>query len=181
MGARKVPVHPDDVMSRAEMAGWANGLRASGWTWQQIQAECQISQSYLGSLLRDPDGAKDRRRKKCYGGVCIDCGGRTSYDTGGPAKRCAPCRITWEQSEENRAARTIWTKQAIVAEIQRVGILLGRRPKCVELQPPLSALWYPMVYRSFPSFNEALKAAGYEPRQRRPGQGRGGWEQDEAA
>lgn len=79
-------------MTRREKHELVVELRAQGLTWGQIGERLGLKKSTIGSLFSDPDGSKDRERKRRYQGSCIECGGPTH---GGDGRERAPRRCLW--------------------------------------------------------------------------------------
>lgn len=155
-----------ETRSRAELYAEAARLRGFGFTPPQIARLMGKSVSSVRNWFSDPDGSKQRERRKAYEGECVDCGGATKSDgTSRASKRCGPC------AHEHAKAERMWTGEAIIDAIRLFARENGR--------PPLAAEWicgprdprFPRasnIYRSisnrtnpFASWAEAIEAAGF--------------------
>lgn len=144
-------------MSRAEKAARAAELYAQGMTGARIAEIMGISQTYTYALLNDPDGTKERKRKRSYDKTCVDCGGRVSGTDPGkssPVPRCSPCSRAWQHETRH------WTPERVIAEI---------RARAVDGVPPSARVVAPsgllhMAQREFGTWNAAVAAAGFDPR-----------------
>lgn len=144
---------------RLQRAAQAAALRAQGLTQQEVADRLGISRTYTSSLLTDPDGNKNKKRKQQYGGTCVDCGAPTNgYN--GPAKagtRCAGCAATLQHESRH------WTREACVEALQRFQREYGRPPVASEILHSRPGLWFPnvaSVAREFGSWKAGLEAAG---------------------
>lgn len=120
---------PSPVSSRAELAAAAAQMAARGLLQREIACELGVSNSYVSSVINDPTGEKERRRKEGYRGTCSECGGRTN-GSAGPGKAptvCATC-TTRIQHEERR-----WTRATIRAAFQAFAADWGRPPATVDV------------------------------------------------
>lgn len=136
-------------------------LRREGLTYAAIGARLGISPQYVGQLLRDPTGERERARKANYGGVCGSCGARTDGSNGRAKapKLCAACAAA-----KQHAGRR-WTREAVLAEIRRFYDLNGRKPNSSEWlrgNPHDGSPYVDVstVQREFGSWNNAIRAAG---------------------
>jgi Homing endonuclease associated repeat/Homeodomain-like domain len=157
-----------DAGIRLKRAAMARKLRERGLTQQQIADELGISRSYASGLLTDPDGSKDRIRKERYRGTCVDCGGRTTYTTvAKPTQRCMKCQ------QLHQHGRRKWTRERIIADIQRWNEIYGEPPKSqqwlleVRGDGTLNSRPWPhvnSVQKEFGSWSNGLEAAGFKRR-----------------
>jgi Homeodomain-like domain len=67
-------------------------LKAKGLTYRQIAERLGLTQSGVRNIVNDPDGSKQRARRKRYQGQCIDCGEPTD---GASGRAKAPMRCKW--------------------------------------------------------------------------------------
>jgi hypothetical protein len=160
-------------MNRSDKAEIVRALRKEGAHYNEIASVLGCSSSTVGDLLWDPDGSKARARKDSYRGACIDCGAPTN-GADGPGKaspRCNPCATKH---------RTFWTRERVVTAIQEWAERYGAPPTSVDWNPwmlysddgGLTMARYrvnapphtTVVMRVFGSWNNAIKAAGFEPR-----------------
>lgn len=120
----------------------------------------------------------DRCRKAQYARPCTDCGQAMSGDYGRSTKgpqRCPSCAT---------AARTMWTRDTIVAAIHGWVARYGAIPAATDWNPSqarargldwradrfLEGVWpfQATVQKVFGSWSAAISAAGYQPREGRP-------------
>lgn len=173
---------PAPGLTRLQKAQLAATWRASGLTVREIAKVLGISRSYASSLLLDPDGSKDRERKKKYAQPCENCGTLTNGSDGRKQHPlCGNCGHE-HAAAVSRAVNTVWTAELIISRIQEWAELYGQPPAqadwcptfCYRLndpdraQPYLDAggYWPPhtVVYRRLPSWSAAIAAAGFTPR-----------------
>jgi len=136
-----------------------------GLKWREIGERLGISLKSAHEYYMDPTGEKMRARKARKDGNCADCGARTVSD-GKTPERCGPCA---------HAASKVWTRDAIVAAIQRWADAHGG-------VPPVARDWNTTVARqrgkpdrgdgfpatntvrnTFGTWNAAITAAGFVP------------------
>lgn len=91
-------------VSRAERYRQIRDLRAQGLTYRQVADQLGIAASTVNSVLNDPDGSKERARKRSYAGVCRQCGGPT---TGSEGRENAPTVCRWCFQGKQRPANAI--------------------------------------------------------------------------
>lgn len=117
------------VGRRLDLAVEARELREAGFLVQEVADLLGISRSYASELLLDPDGSRNRARKRSYGGTCEDCGARTDGANGRARapKRCAACAAT--QKHEER----FWTPERIVEVFQEFARIFGRAPSTTDI------------------------------------------------
>lgn len=122
--------HPPEVKAKALM------LHSRKYTPVQIARILDVPRPTVAAWCHsDPElyRQKEAKRKRKYGGKCIDCGARTTYKTGGTAVRCKQCRNIY-QSETKK-----WTRERVIEAIQRWNEIYG----C----PPLSTDWNSTIAR----------------------------------
>lgn len=161
-------------MTRAAKVATIRCLQRCGLTHREIAAEMGWTISTVRNLLFDPDGSKQRARRRRYQGECVDCGAPTDGSNGRAfaPQRCRACN-TKHQKDARR-----WTQGAVIAALQAWAKTHGK--------PPTSADWirsggdeHPArttVYASnehytapFPSWAAAVEAAGFpRPKPGRP-------------
>lgn len=163
-----------------ERVALAMDLRREGWLLREIAAHFGVAWQTIDSWLRDPygiDQAKRRERsaKRCAG-TCVDCGTPTDGSRG---RALAPERCPSCAPKE----RAIWTRAAIVLAMQEWAAEHGEPPAMadwgayqasVEHNNPGRAErflaerdrwpWATSVVYVFGRWNEAIRAAGFEPR-----------------
>jgi transposase-like protein len=115
--------------------------------------------------------ARELKRTK-YTGTCVDCGAKTAYSGNRslPSERCADCSHE-KQSRETR----VWTAEAVIAAIQAWTAEHGRPPRSNEWirsedGHPASSLCYRhsgAPNAPFVAWNDAVRAAGFDPADRR--------------
>lgn len=125
--------------------------------------ELGIGVSGIRNLLYDPDGSKQKARRKRYQGSCQTCGSATdgSNGKGSAPGLCEPCYIA------DRAANAMWTREGIIAAVQRWARQHGRPPTVDDWRPADPGHAYPNgtdTYgprRPFDSWAEVIEAAGF--------------------
>lgn len=162
--------------TRAELVEEYRALVRRGWTPLRIAEHYGKSYSAVGNLLADPDGSKQRARRRRYQGTCSECGAPTDGSNG---RGKAPSLYREHSAEAQRSAYLFWTRDRIIASIHEWVDEHGRRPvaadwlRAVEGSPgqyirnPRSE-WvgkrrWPSVsciQREFGSWANALEAAG---------------------
>lgn len=151
-------------MTRLEKAELARSLRDQGLTHKEIGSRMGISRSYAAELVDDPSGIKVRARKDSYRGTCRFCGAKT---TGCNGPDLAPTHCI--RPECVSRAQRVWTRERIIAEIQRYASEYGRPPLADDWllardgYPPKSAV-YASSNRQlapFASWADAIEAAGF--------------------
>lgn len=134
----------------------------------------------------DPDGSHNRARKRRYDTECVDCGAWVSGHSGRRDEpRCLPCI-----AKINGEARTVWTRELVIARIREWVYLYGEPPAICDRGPSMARSelhdeqravrfeqanghwpWFTVVVRRFGSWNAALEAAGFTPRANHGGSG----------
>lgn len=166
---------------RLELAQKVAELRNQGLTHQAVAERFGISRSYAAELVLDPVGAKRRKRRDSYQGVCERCGGVTQSDgTSKPSRFCSQCGPA-----QGGKKSKVWTEERVIAAIQWWDDRYGEPPALVDWSPTQArhlgdeerALraerhiaareipWFTSAVRAFGSWNDAIRAAGFEPRQ----------------
>lgn len=154
-----------DGISRLERAAQARKLRDRGLLLREIRKELRISHGYASSLLTDPDGSIERKRKDRYRNICIDCGGQTTHSH--PSKEVLRCfRCASKYRTDNRK----WTSERIIERIRSWNDLYGEPPTAMQWLMDargdgtyLSREWpcVQAVQREFGSWSNGLEAAGF--------------------
>lgn len=156
-------------------------LREQGMAVKEIGPLMGLTESGVRSLLSDPDGSKQKKRRERYQGTCERCGTKTDGSGGfkDQPQYCAACTAILRY--ENRR----WPKEAVIEAILTWAAENGR--------PPVSTDWitasedgrFPgmnAVYRSkphsispFASWADAIEAAGFPRPRHGLYQGRTDW------
>jgi hypothetical protein len=112
------------------------------------------------------------RRATLYGGACVDCGARTSGNNGRAKapERCGACRLEFQR------ANAIWNRERVITSIREFAETYGRPPRVTDFSKAHAAAaghagrvpeghWpaIDIVQRCCGSWNEAVRAAGFEP------------------
>jgi len=158
-------------------------LESLGFPLPLIADRVGVSKSTIYRWLRPDYAAKSRRwsreAKQRRTGTCEDCGAETRYNgrtTHGASSLCLRCA-----QRRDAERRTVWTRARIIAAIQEWARLYG--------EPPAMADWNPWacehelgdydrparyeagdwptcswVVRRFGRWNDAIAAAGFQPR-----------------
>jgi transposase len=119
-----------------------------------------VNPAYWEKSLRTAREWKQRQK-----GACIDCGAETHYAGHGRvvSERCADC---------GRAANRIWTRELVIEAIQRFAAERGRPPSSKDWNrkredrgdyPSLGSV-FGRAFSPFATWNEAIAAAGFQPR-----------------
>lgn len=143
----------------------AGQLYDEGHTVTEITAILGVPRSTVSAWLDPWTYDKQRSRRRRYQGKCIACGAPTDGSNGfaSATKRCSACSLA-----RQRATR-YWTRERLIEAIRRWNDIYGF--------PPSATMWrrtdyergFPcsgMVYQGgvFNSWDEAIRAAGLEPR-----------------
>lgn len=158
-------------MTRQEKYAEIMKLRSQGWVNQRIANALGLTYSGLRNIINDPDGSKQKARRERYRGTCAECGKHTDGSSGFNAPNlCAHC---------NGLASRVWTRENIIEAIRSWAAEHGEPPRsrvewlhaCPDGTHPTAT----SVYRGrdgksnpgapFATWNEAIEAAGFEPRQ----------------
>lgn len=173
--------------TRAENVAEAQRLRAQGLLLRETASEMGVNRTTLSSWLEDPDGTKQKERRKRYAGTCVDCGKPTdgSNGAGASSERCDACHRKYQQTDEYRIQHTYWTEERIIAAMHWWTAAYGAPPATNDWNPHMArhylhdeeradrakkliadrrVPWFTIAVRHFGSWNAALVAAGYEPR-----------------
>ena len=172
---------------RLALAEQVAALRAEGLFWRQIATRLGISRSYAQDLGVDPDGRLARQRKDSYARPCMDCGAPTSGGEGRKSEpRCQDCA-----NRLNGVKATVWTRDRIIGAIRWWADSYGDPPAVPDWSPTTARYlgdearalrferhhdagqvpWFMTVVRMFLSWNAAIEAAGFVPRQPNGGGG----------
>jgi DNA-binding CsgD family transcriptional regulator len=151
-------------VTRAEKAAEAARLRAQGLNGVEVAERMGISKSYAYGLLNDPDGSGDRERKSRYDLQCVECGGRVNGTT--PGRMIGRDPVCLRCSPHHNA---IWTREAIILAIQEWADEHGGIPPSANqcraghaLDPSVLPNVNHVRFR-FGTWNDAIRAAGFEP------------------
>lgn len=160
-------------MSRAERVKQIQALRTRGLSQREIGERLGLARRTVSAYIVDPSGAKNRARKRSYGGTCQGCGNRTDGSNGrARAPRwCVHCepREPWK-----------WPKERILEAIRDWAAEHGESPAATDWNSFARAQrgrdegrWpdFTTVVRRFGSWNLAIAAAGFEPRAAHGGAG----------
>lgn len=145
-------------MTRAEKHAAIMRLRALGWSRADVAAELGMSVSGIDNLICDPDGSKQRTRRKRYQGVCETCGAATTGCNGrvNAPRFCANCAPD---------AYRMWTRDQIIAAIRRWASEHGCPPVATDWQSarPANAYWPydSTVSTVFGCWANGIEAAGF--------------------
>lgn len=159
-----------------EQVQTAIAMRADGYKWREVAAELGCTISTISSAVsnaNDPSRAAARRDRwrdrNCAQGVCKSCGKETTAQRAGeaPPERCRPCY---------RDHVTAQTRTRIIDAIQAWHAKYGETPSArdwllhaVRDRSGANADGAPFtseVQRAFGSWNAAITAAGFEPREK---------------
>jgi hypothetical protein len=143
-------------VTRAEKVTEIARLKSLGWRNAEIAAHLGMRESGVRNLINDPDGAKQRERRKCYQGTCETCGASTDGSNGRSAapRFCAQCAPD---------AHRIWTREKLIATIRRFASEHGRPPHSSEWNGPRCS-GYPSSFTVryvFGSWANGIEAAGF--------------------
>jgi len=160
------------VSARSERYAEIRADRAQGVPWKVTCERIGISHTYYYDVLNDPDGSATRARKDSYRRPCPGydgpCGrlmdGANGFGPKAP-RLCAACA-----NKRNHAEKT-WTRETVIAAIQRFAKEHGRPPTSTEWitadpengYPPRSSV-YVSYHRSvspFAKWADAIEAAGF--------------------
>jgi len=156
------------AMRRSEAVALIMPLREQGMVAREIAEQLGLTRSMVASVLADPDGSKQKKRRERYRGTCIDCGGPTDGSCGYASctLRCAACAAVFQH--ENRK----WTRETIIDAIQRWAAVHGRPPSALDWVRSDQENNYPAFsscYRQkgikeppFETWADAIEAAGFK-------------------
>lgn len=148
----------------------------------QIAAKLDVAHSTVSRWTNPEVAEKNRQasrmRRAAYpAGICRNCGGPTRPDGyGQPHELCHGCATK---------LRAIWSQEALIEAIRTFVARYGRVPGAIDWNPSDAATkgmydrvrrfyddgcwpYYNSVYQRFGSWNVAIRAAGFTPRN--PGQ-----------
>lgn len=169
--------------TRTELHALYKPLQDEGLTHREIADRLGKSRSAVASILHDPDGSKQRERRKRYQGECVICGKATDGSNG---RDRAPryCIEHLKLDKEYRARLIKWPEARIIACIQDWNEMYGEPPAAPDWGPTIARgqlhdeeranrfeaaegrwPWFTIVVRRFGSWNAGIVAAGLEPRQ----------------
>jgi hypothetical protein len=168
------------------MRVWARERVGQGWPLERVASELGVSEvtvrRWVDPVYDEQTKARSRLLKRLrYGGVCVECGGRTSYSGRGTrgAVRCVAC------SRARQRLGRRWQRDNIVRAIQLWAELHGRPPVSQQWRrgapdhPSFSQVYGPSA--PFDSWSEAVEAAGFpRPASLGPGPGKRQWPLKEA-
>ena len=158
-----------------------------GWGYTKIAKELGCSTTTVRRWVQPEYDAHQRRtslaRKQKIRGTCELCGGETKYN--GHVGNSSASRICASCSRKNQR---YWTRERIIEAIQRWTREHGRTPTSTdwihrgEHHPSATAIYSHPESALFPSWNEALRAAGVKLNRPKgsPGPGKYWWPRDEA-
>jgi hypothetical protein len=161
-------------MRRAERAEQVKRLKDAGLTFKEIADYLGVARSTVTSAYYDPSGAAERARKERHHGTCQDCGARTTYVTGGSAKRCSDCRHQYEKRPDVRLLhrngnKRTWSDAQILNAIRNVavnGTLTVKSYDEARSADPGSMPSVPLIISRFGKWNAAVDRAGCQPAHR---------------
>jgi len=145
-------------MTRMKKAAEVARLRARGdLTLTEIARRMGISRQYVSALLHDPDGAKQRKRESSY--TCGRCGGNRDRK----AKVCEECDMAIRHEKKT------WTRESVIAAIQRFAAEHGRPPTASDWKhadpeygyPGTSTVYGKPPWKPFAAWGDAIEAAGF--------------------
>lgn len=165
-------------MTRPERVAQIAALQAEGMTSREIAASIGLSYSTVRNYISDPDGTKDRDRKRSYGGTCQVCGAPTDGSNGAASapRFCIHCL-----PREPRK----WPAERIIAAIQQWARDHGEPPAMKDWDPWAASVtlgdedrgrrarrlikagvipWMTTAVERFGSWNAAIMAAGFKGR-----------------
>ncbi len=144
--------------TRAERAEAVLRLRSRGLTQVRISDELRLSRSYVSAIVADPTGEKERRRRERYRRPCPKCGtlmtGCNGHGSSAP-KLCATCAAANAPKE--------WTREKIIAAIQRWANEHGRPPTSTDWRRVSSDSYWPNAGTVVQTLGwaNAVEAAGF--------------------
>jgi len=170
--------------TRAELYALYAPLRNEGYTVAEIAARYGKARSSVHAILDDPDGSKQRARRRRYQGTCATCGARTDGSNGSAKapRYCATCFPLSPEFAAQKAAQTYWTRELLIERIQEWAELYGEPPAIPDWSPSQARCnhdeprarrfedarphwpWFTSVVRVFGSWRAGLEAAGFEAR-----------------
>jgi hypothetical protein len=162
-------------LTRAEKVAELRRLRdEEALSVREAGARLGLSPGGAYNLLNDPDGAKQRERRKRYQGRCGNCGKTTDGSNGrtGAPEYCTTCAP---------AVHRTWTDEAVLRAIRDFARRYGRPPAMTDWNTALArkiglperaerfyrdGCWPTAnsVLARFGTWNTAIRAAGFTPR-----------------
>ncbi len=162
----------------------AVALRAEGLSYAAIAARLGVSGStilrWLNPDIAEKTRVQSREAKRRRTGACVDCGTVTRYNgrPGTPvSERCPACAAIHVGQQQ-----TIWTQDRIIDAIRTWADEHDGEPPAIPDWSPNQARrlgddqratrfendprfpWFSVVIYAFGSWNNAIRAAGFEPR-----------------
>lgn len=152
-------------MTRSDLIFKAQRLRAQGLIYKEIGEQLGVPRQTAWLLVNDPDGSRERARKRRYDLECVCCGGRVDGTTPGRMRdrdnpvchKCAPVYYS------------TWTRESIICAIQEWADEHGGIPPSANQWQAARAKGDERVCSvnevqgHFGSWNAAIIAAGFEP------------------
>lgn len=142
-------------------------LRAKGLYVREIAVALDVPRSTITSWLLPHTKESQRLWRLRNAGTCVDCGGPTDASGGRAkvAKRCHGCAVAHGRSQK------YWTRERIIEAIERWVETHDQIPSAADWiraapdqsHPAISSVYAPRA-GVFGSWNEAIEAAGFEPR-----------------
>lgn len=149
-----------------ELREQARLLKEAGESYASISRKLGVPDHTISRWFNPEMREKNRlasaayKKKNPKHGVCVDCGGPTSWQRTKASERCQECRNIW--LSENPT----WPPEKIIEAIQRWVREHGRPPTAAQWRS--RGEWWP-AYHSvygdrapFPTWRSALQAAGYD-------------------
>lgn len=160
-----------------ENVALAHELREQGLVFREIAVRLGLSTSTVAEWFSDPEREKHATRRARYAGECVDCG-RPTDGSRGPDRgstRCASCYATY--LHENPP---VWGRDRLIQAIQAWVEEHGAPPAATDWNPTQARetgqldraerfysddAWpnVSTVQAYFGSWNDAIRAAGFEP------------------
>lgn len=153
-----------------ERVAEAQRMRSEGKFLREIAEHFGIGVQTAHAWLTDPDGSILRERRRKYDRTCVDCGGRV--DGRSPGKMANPDEPVCITCAGEHYA--VWTREAIVLCIQEWGDEHGGVPPTANdfhrgrVRDRHTVPNVSHVLNRFGTWNDAIRAAGFEPHARGP-------------
>ncbi len=141
-------------------------------SYRSLARKLNVSEStirrWVDPVSREKHLASSRRAKQARTGICADCGGPTRYNGHSRKEplsfRCAACHLARHNSPEALAERTVWSREKIIEAIQRWGAEHDDSPRTTDFNGAPDYPSLTTVIKYFGTWNNAIEAAGFEPR-----------------